>query len=402
MNPEHETTRPRLISRRIILNFEHFYTARRRVYCHIAFWLAVMGFYMLNHILMADLPGIITVAVIIRQFIPSILFYYFTAYFIVPRLFFRQRIYLAFICFFIPFLVAPTIDFLVFHALYKPFIEGRVSEQSIGSGLFTREFRNVIKPENIIYGIVPIFLRALPAFMMKLLVSTIHIFSSDDKRKMQQHRLEMQNMHLELNFLKSQMNPHYLFNTLNNLYSLIYLKDERALDVVSDLSEVMQYTLYESRKVVVPLEQELDFLERYLEMERIRNEDKNVRIEFHREGGFASDAVIAPLILFPFVENAVKYGINSSTGKRWMEVTAGVSGEELIFAVRNTKPAANLTVHKTRERYSGGIGIASTRRRLEMLYPGYSLTTDDSTDAYTILLKIKCLKNEPETALPDR
>lgn len=271
----------------------------------------------------------------------------------------------------------------------------------ISLGLFVRDFRDVIKPDNIVLGAMPIFLRTLPAFMMKLLVSTIHIFSNDKKQKMQQHRLEMENMRLELNFLKSQMNPHYLFNTLNNIYSLAYLKDERVLDVIADLSEVMQYTLYESRKLIVPLERELHFLGRYLEMERIRNEDKNVRIEFHREGGFASGAVIAPLILFPFVENAVKYGIYSGAGKRWLEVTAEMSGGDLIFAVKNSKSATYLADQKARNGHVGGIGIASTRRRLDMLYPGYSLTTDDLPDAYTILLKIKCLNNEPETALPD-
>ncbi len=402
MDSNYQTTFPNIFSKKFLLDFENFYTGKKKIFFHISLWVALMLFYLVNQLIVGgDFPTILTVAIILRQFIPSIIFFYFTSYYIVPHLFFRKKFFLTIICLAIPFLIAPTINFLVFHTFYKPFIQDQVSEMDISLGLFIRDFREVINTDYIILGVIPIFLRTLPAFMFKLLVSTIHIFSNDAKNKTEAHKLEMENIQLEVNFLKSQLNPHYLFNALNNIYSYAYFKDDRAPEMISDLSEILQYTLYESKNVLAPLDREIRFLENYLNMERMRYEDVNAQIEFHQKVKPDTDIMIAPLILFPFVENAVKYGIKENKNVGWVKVNLELVADELIFTVENNISSVNNNNEPGKNRM-GGIGISSTKRRLEMLYPDHRLTINKGEDCYSVFLKIKCLYHEPKTEMHHR
>lgn len=402
MYSNNQTKLQNIFSKKFLLNFENFYTGKKKIILHIVFWLSLLSFYLLDHLIVGgDFPIILIIAIILRQIIPSIIFFYFTSYYIVPHLFFRKKFFLTIICLAIPFLIAPTINFLAFHIFYKPFIQDQVSEMDISLGLFIRDFREVINPDYIILGVIPIFLRTLPAFMFKLLVSTIHIFSKDAKNKTEAHKLEMENIQLEVNFLKSQLNPHYLFNALNNIYSYAYFKDDRAPEMISDLSEILQYTLYESKNVLAPLDREIRFLENYLNMERMRYEDVNSQIEFHQKVRPGTDIMIAPLILFPFIENAVKYGIKENKNAGWVKVNLELAEDEMIFSVENNISSANNN-NESRKNRLGGIGISSTKRRLEMLYPDHQLTIKNTEDSYSVFLKIKCLYHEPKTEMHHR
>jgi sensor histidine kinase YesM len=249
----------------------------------------------------------------------------------------------------------------------------------------------------------------MPAFVLKLLVGAIRYFNNDGKHQERQHELERSNFQLEINFLKSQMNPHFFFNTLNNIYSSVYLKDEKALDQIADLSEIMQYTLYATRDSLVPVEQELRFLEHYINLEKNRFNENNGAIQFDFNYKNMEGFKIAPLLFFPFLENAFKYGPCHNKKSGWLYARAEMKNGSLDFFVENNKPKPAfqpLVKEKVFIRDQpaiGGIGVASTVRRLSLLYKDkHQLIINDKTDVYSVSLKLKCRQDEPKVAMPYR
>lgn len=195
-------------------------------------------------------------------------------------------------------------------------------------------------------------------------------------------RLERENLHLEVQFLKAQINPHFLFNTLNNLYTLVQKQDARAPLIVQHLTDLLRYTIYESNAPLAPLTQEIAFLEAYLELERLRY-GRQVRIHYASRGESA-DWQLTPLLLFPFVENAFKHGVDSSLDESWVEIELTVRPPQLQFAVRNSySPSAP-------QRAVGGVGLANVRQRLALHYApaDYTLHVQQTADTYAVLLTL--------------
>lgn len=194
-------------------------------------------------------------------------------------------------------------------------------------------------------------------------------------------RITVEKLQAEVNFLRSQINPHFLFNSLNNLYALTLKKSDQAPDMVLKLSDMMEYMLYDSDAVRVPLEREISYLQNYIELEKIRWGD-------HADvvlcvNGQLDGQEIAPLLLLPLVENAFKHGVGNQTEKAWLHSTLTLNPTEVEITVENNKPADRPTGQK------GGLGLSTLRKRLELLYPGrYSLRTEDRFDTYKVALSI--------------
>ena len=198
--------------------------------------------------------------------------------------------------------------------------------------------------------------------------------------------LEKQNMQSELNFLKSQVNPHFLFNTLNSLYALTLKKSDKAPDTVLRLSEIMRYMLYECNERYVPLEKEISYVQNYLDLEKLRH-GEGVDIQFNIMGD-VQDKNIAPLILIPFVENAFKHGIKNQIKDGFVHLELRIEGDSLYFKVQNSKPVITIAPSQNEKR-SGGIGLVNVQRRLNLLYPDkYKLKINNSKLAYNIQLKL--------------
>ncbi|GAB3967412.1 hypothetical protein GCM10028806_09740 [Spirosoma terrae] len=191
-------------------------------------------------------------------------------------------------------------------------------------------------------------------------------------------RLQQQNTELELNYLKSQINPHFLFNVLNSVYSLTEEKCPRAAQLVHQLSSLMQYTLYETGESKVTLEKELQFIRDYVSLEKTRV-GKRVDIQMELPDLAGEDVLIAPFVLIPFVENAFKHGVQSSARKSWVKLSVVVEKTTVQLSVRNSKPAKS-------ESTVGGLGLANARKRLDTLYPGHVLhVTEDKNEYYVVL-----------------
>lgn len=179
-------------------------------------------------------------------------------------------------------------------------------------------------------------------------------------------QLQKDNLDLELSFLKSQINPHFLFNTLNAIYTRAVDVDDQAADLVLKLADLMRYSLYESSKEKVALASEIEYIENYLDLEKARFGEK-VNIRLHREGPM-SDCLIAPLLLVSFVENAFKHGQGKSKLGSYVSISVVLNGPKLHFSVKNGLPASSPSTPATQGNV-GGFGLANTGKRLRLLYP---------------------------------
>ncbi|WP_323757030.1 sensor histidine kinase [Roseivirga sp.] len=195
--------------------------------------------------------------------------------------------------------------------------------------------------------------------------------------------LENQNLTSELAFLKSQINPHFLFNTLNNIHTLAYKKADGAPEAIMKLSELMRYMIYDSNTDLVPLNKELQYLQSFIDLQELRFKAKGI-VSFKVEGD-VSEKHIAPLILFPFVENAFKHGAQLNNADA-IQISLKIN-DDLVYQVRNEFVGSNNKQQKDRV---GGIGLGNIRRRLELIYPsGFGLEVAQTAQHFNIKLTIR-------------
>lgn len=187
----------------------------------------------------------------------------------------------------------------------------------------------------------------------------------------------LQNRQSELSFLRSQINPHFLFNNLNNIYSLVYYQSDQALNAIAGLSELLRYMLYDTN-VTVTLAKEVVYIEKYIALQQLRYEQPE-KVLF-KVNGPVEEVLVPPLLFIPFVENAFKHG--DGTTPDWLEIDLCVDGGHIDFFCSNKK----MTKQKDPE---GGIGIENVKRRLALLYPGkYKLDIVDKDELFTVKLEL--------------
>ncbi len=215
--------------------------------------------------------------------------------------------------------------------------------------------------------------------------STILKITSDWMRYQRDRKeLQTQTMQSELKFLKSQINPHFLFNTLNNLYALTLKKSDKAPEIVIKLSEMMRYMLYECNEKRVLLSKEVKYIQNYLDLESLR-QNKNVSINFEVIGNPA-DQKIAPLMFIPFLENSFKHGLNNQIAQGFVNIVLTIEDKDILFFMENSKSGSLPAQHHKR---SGGIGLVNVKRRLELQYAGkHKLETKDNPNTYAVNLEL--------------
>jgi hypothetical protein len=201
--------------------------------------------------------------------------------------------------------------------------------------------------------------------------------------------IEKEKAEIELKALKSQVNPHFLFNTLNGIYSMTLTQDQRLPATVLQLSELMRYFLYESTGERVPLEKEVALLRNYIALQKIRLGDRPVvRLNIQ---GTLKDQQIAPLLLITFVENAFKHGDKQVKEENLLDIDMQVVGNSLNFTVTNRK--GQIDDIETGE--FGGIGLENVKRRLELIYPGkHELMIQEQPEHFKIELKLQLHETE--------
>jgi sensor histidine kinase YesM len=203
--------------------------------------------------------------------------------------------------------------------------------------------------------------------------------------KVQQHEqiLAKEKLEAELAFLKNQVQPHFLFNTLNSLYSLILKKSDQSLDVVLKLSELLRYMLYETNSIQVDLQKEIHNIKNYLALEKIRY-GKRVDLSLNIWGEITGRG-IAPMLILPFIENSFKHSTKGFDGTAWITIELGIKDDNLILKVENSLPNESAD----QKSLIGGIGLQNVKRRLSLIYPEkHSLKIDITDDSYSVHLHL--------------
>jgi two-component system, LytTR family, sensor kinase len=209
-------------------------------------------------------------------------------------------------------------------------------------------------------------------------------YSSEKQKK----EMENQKLGAELSLLKSQINPHFFFNTLNSIYSLAIVKSDRTPEAVLKLSELMRYIIYDTERKLVPLSKEVEYIANYIELQRLRLPDE-VKVKLKTDLG-ESDAVIEPLLLLPFVENAFKHGVDVEKGGIIL-IDIRLSHNELkLHVVNPLVDDGNSIIDKHR-----GIGVNNTLKRLKLLYQdNFTFTAGPVKKNYVVDLVVKIKENE--------
>jgi len=213
-----------------------------------------------------------------------------------------------------------------------------------------------------------------------LFAIALHIY---DYRKLknsaQQLRIEKQEA--ELNYLRSQTNPHFLFNTLNNIYSLARDKSDLAPESIMQLSKILRFTLYEASGNYISIEQELKIINDYIALEKLRY-DETLRINFNYDVEDMRQA-LPPLLLIPLVENAFKHGASETRNRPFVDVHLSVKNRQLLFVVKNSTD-----LHDEDQHIKENIGLSNLKRQLELLYTNYNLSVQQNGSVFTSTLKI--------------
>jgi len=222
------------------------------------------------------------------------------------------------------------------------------------------------------------------AVLVSAFVALLRFFSEWQNLEEQRKELKNEKLDAELKFLKSQVNPHFLFNTLNNLYSLAYSQSPKTTEVISRLSQMMRYMVYDSNHDLVPLEKEIDYMQNYISLEKLRMNEV-IPITFEIEGD-PIQKKIAPLLLIPFLENAFKHGVSNSNPNSWVKAKLNTQGQHLHFEVTNSRLNHQGTAGAT----NSGIGLENVKKRLELKYQGlYHLKIDASDTQFSAILDIQ-------------
>lgn len=315
---------------------------KNRVLNHIVFWVL----YCLSWIIMDTLYGISFERASYRYLgcILEIPFYYVHMYYLWPKFVNKKRFHYYFI-FFVPLLIVSALSV----KLYGYYIEGPIL-------LKRTDF-----PEN--YFAFPSVLGLSRSILLWFGPPTaIKILRDWYKNKIRIEQIEKEQKITELNFLKSQVNPHFLFNTLNNLYALSLKGSKKTPDALLQLSNILSYTLYEGTEDKIAIEKEIQHLNDYIELEKLRfGKRLNLKLEI---SGNLKDVMITPLILIPIAENAFKHCALSERGSVDIQIKITIAQGKLHISTRNP-------VSETNKKQEGknGIGVQNIAKRLQILYP---------------------------------
>jgi len=327
---------------------------RQRVLMHVLFWTAVTGFFYL--VFRDENRSAGRTLIVNLGFLPGhLIFAYSMMYWVIPRFLLKRKMALS---------VTYTLLFLAAGLFYLRLADTYLVHYS--------RFGRIWVPRSFPRSIFALFSVAWIAVSIKLAKYWY-------REKEIQQRLEREKLTVELQLLKAQLHPHFLFNTLNNLYSLTLESSPQAPRAVLQLSSLLRYMLYECNEPVTLLTKEIGMLRIYLALEKSRYRGR-LEISASFTGDIA-DQLISPLLLLPFVENAVKHGTRQELGQCWISLQLHVERRLLTFKLTNSSAAS-----KSME--GEGLGLQNVRRRLEVLYPDHQLKIIPGEDCFTVSLTL--------------
>jgi len=340
-----------------------------RIISHLLFWIIVGFFYFLvfnwnsefREVSIIFSAGLLPLAILVT---------YFFNYTLVPKYLWGKRFGRFFLFSFYTLLASTWLSFLVVFFALMYILNTKASVEPAA-----------LHPELQVISLNFIIFLAIAIKQVKRA-----FYINQEKNELEKTTLttELKLKEAELKLLKAQIHPHFLFNTLNNLYGLTLEKSDEAPDLVLRLSEILDYILYRCDEKRVLLTEEISNLKNYIEIEKIRYSEKlKLDMDFPGETG---QLQIAPLIILPFIENAFKHGVSKFPGIAFVKIKIETRDRILIFNIKNSKnPIVN-----SDDNYSKGIGLINVRKRLDLMYPEkYILDIEDYDETFSVNLTLE-------------
>lgn len=296
---------------------------------------------------------------------------YFLMYYQIPKLIYKKR--------YIAFLISFVGSIYITSAVAR-FFKIYVYEPVLGFGDEQESIFEILTQHAPIMNryVIWVYLFAFFTVMVKLIKEHF-------EEQQQLELLKKEKASAELGFLKAQLHPHFLFNTLNNLYTLTLIKSPEAPVMIEKLADMIDYTLYQERDKEIPIQKEIELIQNYIDLELLRYGNR-LDLQFNKTIHNTKQS-IAPLVLLSMVENAFKHGASSDHQRPKIQIDLIVEKEEINFNVFNTKPKA-ITVDKTG--YRKGIGVNNVKRQLVLIYPNqHTLNIQEKENSYEVKLIIK-------------
>ena len=340
-----------------------FFQRNRIFLLHLSFWCFYLSFYIYAYSSRPargeiNLLRLLTFSALQLSF--AMLVAYLNYFLLLPRFLKHQKLWRYFLEFVIPFVILITCRV----HFQRYLIDGYSHHERYFYSTF--------------YIVQLTFDTLLITIFVGMLRFAVGWFELESTRK----QMENDKLANELKFLKAQINPHFLFNTLNNLYYLAYSHSANTTEVIAKLSQMMRYMIYDSNYPKVPLSKEIEYMQNYISLERLRLNNE-VPIEFNIEGS-TENTLVTPLIFITFLENAFKHGVSANTSGSWVKIFFQASNNEINYTVENSK-----LKNVSGENEKSGFGLQNLTRRLELSYPGkFQLKTNDLPDRYFVQLKL--------------
>ena len=334
---------------------------------HFLFWLGyyLLTFYWFSQVNNPDIAAIISLRIVL---IHSMLFY-LNYYYLLPQLVEKGR-YLIYLV--VVILLLAGIFYLIrFSNEWLP----------IRENLSFRPFRKPAFFARFFFG-RGLYISLGSSMAILFISSTYWMNAQNQKRKQQAITLKSENLEAEMKFLKSQTNPHFLFNALNNIYALTYTNSPKAPEMIMKLSEMLRYVLYESNEKKVPLSREIDYISNFIAFQSLKIEGQaNIQADLKNTD---ANAMVEPMLFIPFIENSFKHSKIENIEKSWINIRLFSRNNVIDLRVSNSIPPGKFTKDRT-----GGIGLTNVKKRLQLLYPGkHELTIEQDEKSFNVHLII--------------
>lgn len=352
--------------------FKKLQSRYSRILLHFLFWLVVYLFFI---VFFGRSSRDYSVTVIfVSMLLPlSIATTYFLNYFLIPRYLFTKR-YGRFILFVVyTFVVSVWLELFI----------------SLGVFVFITNYQSEKMNPSSFDGLllmVGLYFVIFIAVAVKLVRHSFLIQKKNTELDNRRFETELKLKEAELKLLKAQIHPHFLFNTLNNLYGLTLEKSEEAPQLVLRLSEILDYILYRCNEKRVSLSEEIRNLKNYMEIERVRYSTKlELNVTFPED---TKGLQVAPLLILPFVENAFKHGVSNASRGAFVKLTIALHHKSLLVELTNSKNTI-----QSADETAKGIGLKNVKKRLDLMYPGkYILEIDEGVKTYSVNLTLQLEK----------
>ncbi|MEH6681725.1 MAG: histidine kinase [Sediminicola sp.] len=340
----------------------------REVLTHILVWASLYGIILFQfYYEFRTIPKDLVVRLLV-----NVLLFYFNYSFLVPRMLLKKQIgkYM--------FVSLGLIfgSILLTNIFFEP-------EHPIPPQEMAQRFVDHRRP---FFGWVPLLMPSMILAFNFLVGSILKVYVEWNNNDILRKKVETEKINSELQFLKTQLNPHFLFNSLNAIYSLSVKKSPDTSEAIINLSELMRYMLYEANREFVPLADEMTYIQNYVQLQRLRlSHSENVTLNI---SGMDKDKFIPPLLFISFIENAFKYGTDYK-GRTNVKISLIFTDQSIQLLVQN-----KIGFFKTEPKNSG-VGLENIKNRLKLLYPdSHNLTVENDGEYYTVHLILNTHKNE--------